>query len=174
MLQATPQQLREWQQADATLRTVRELADSQKQAEGEAKFCYQKCTDSGLLMAMTTMSRPVGNLLPQQCRSAVLQITHDVPAAGHLGINKTRSRVLCRYYWPGEWITKEIVKLFSRVGIPDEILTDQGTNFMSALLQEIYRLLHIQRIRTSPYHPQTDGLDSGGEVQWHSKPCSGS
>ena len=35
-------------------------------------------------------------------------------------------------------------KLFSQVGIPDEILTDQGTNFMSALLQEIYRLLHIQ------------------------------
>ena len=29
---------------------------------------------------------------------------------------------------------------------------------MPALLQEIYRLLHIQRIRTSPYHPKTDGL----------------
>lgn len=42
-----------------------------------------------------------------------------------------------------ERIAKELVKLFSRVGIPDEILTDQGTNFMSALLQEIYRLLHI-------------------------------
>ena len=49
------------------------------------------------------------------------------------------------------------MKLFSRVGIPDEILTDQGTNFMSALLQGIYRLLHIKRIRTTPYHPQTDG-----------------
>ena len=57
-----------------------------------------------------------------------------------------------------ERIAKELVKLFSRVGIPDEILTDQGTNFMSALLQEIYRLLHIKRIRTTPYHPQTDGL----------------
>ena len=57
-----------------------------------------------------------------------------------------------------ERIVKELVTLFSRVGIPDEILTDQGTNFMSALLQEIYRLLHIQWIRTSPYHPQTDGL----------------
>jgi len=56
------------------------------------------------------------------------------------------------------WIAKELVLLFSRVGIPEEILTDQGTNFMSALLQEVYRLLNINRIRTSPYHPQTDGL----------------
>ena len=55
-------------------------------------------------------------------------------------------------------IAKELVTLFSRVGIPEEILTDQGTNFMSTLLQEIYRLLNISRIRTSPYHPQTDGL----------------
>ena len=55
-------------------------------------------------------------------------------------------------------IAKELVTLFSRVGIPEEILTDQGTNFMSTLLEEIYRLLHISRIRTSPYHPQTDGL----------------
>ena len=35
---------------------------------------------------------------------------------------------------------------------------DQGTNFMSSLLEEIYRLLHIKRIRTTPYHPQTDGV----------------
>ena len=44
------------------------------------------------------------------------------------------------------------------MGIPKEILTDQGTNFTSQLLAEVYRLLCIQPIRTSPYHPQTDGL----------------
>ena len=55
-------------------------------------------------------------------------------------------------------VAKELIKLFSHVGIPDEILTDQGTNFMSTMIEEIYRLLHIKRIRTTPYHPQTDGL----------------
>ena len=55
-------------------------------------------------------------------------------------------------------IAKELVSLFSRVGIPEEILTDQGSNFMSVLLQEIYQLLGISRIQTSPYHPQTNGL----------------
>ena len=55
-------------------------------------------------------------------------------------------------------IAKELITLFSRVGIPEEILSDQGANFMSELLQELYHLLHIRRIRTTPYHPQTDGL----------------
>ena len=57
-----------------------------------------------------------------------------------------------------EVIAEELVRIFAQVGIPQEILTDQGQNFMSQLLQEVYRLLHIQPIRTSPYHPQTDGV----------------
>ncbi len=47
---------------------------------------------------------------------------------------------------------------FSHVGIAKEILTDQGTNFMSHTLQQVYQLLGIKRVRTTPYHPQTDGL----------------
>ena len=39
-----------------------------------------------------------------------------------------------------------------------QILTDQGTNFMSTLLEDMYQLLHIKKIRAMPYHPQTDGL----------------
>ena len=53
---------------------------------------------------------------------------------------------------------EELVKLFARVGVAQEILIDQGSNFTSQLLVEIYRMLHIHPIRTSPYHPQTDGL----------------
>ena len=48
--------------------------------------------------------------------------------------------------------------LFTRVGVPEEILTDQGRNSMSCLLGEVYHLLQVKRIRTTPYHPQTDGL----------------
>ena len=44
------------------------------------------------------------------------------------------------------------------MGIPKEILSDQGTDFMSQLLRELYNLLNIHPIRTSPYHPQIDGL----------------
>ena len=55
-------------------------------------------------------------------------------------------------------VAEELVKVMARVGVPEEILTDQGSNFTSQLLAEVYRLLKIQPIRTTPYHPQTDGL----------------
>ena len=55
-------------------------------------------------------------------------------------------------------VAEELLEFFSRVGVPEEILTDQGTNFTSQLLSEVYRLLKVKPIRTTPYHPQTDGL----------------
>uniref|UniRef100_A0A672H0E6 Integrase catalytic domain-containing protein n=1 Tax=Salarias fasciatus TaxID=181472 RepID=A0A672H0E6_SALFA len=55
-------------------------------------------------------------------------------------------------------IAYALLQLFLRVGIPSEILTDQGANFLSNTLRQVYRLLHIKSIRTTPYHPQTDGL----------------
>lgn len=55
-------------------------------------------------------------------------------------------------------VISALVQLFSRVGIPEEILTDQGTNFTSKLMSQLNQQLGIKAIRTSPYHPQTDGL----------------
>ena len=57
-----------------------------------------------------------------------------------------------------EAVAEELMVIFSRVGIPQEMLTDQGSNFQAQLLRELYRLLHIDALRTSPYHPQSDGL----------------
>ncbi|KAL1276099.1 hypothetical protein QQF64_035722 [Cirrhinus molitorella] len=48
--------------------------------------------------------------------------------------------------------------LCSRVGIPAEILTDQGTLFMSLLMADLCRLLRVKQLHTTVYHPQTDGL----------------
>ncbi len=55
-------------------------------------------------------------------------------------------------------ITQELFLLSSRVGIPAEILTDQGTPFMSRLMADLCRLLKVKQLRTTVYHPQTDGL----------------
>lgn len=41
-----------------------------------------------------------------------------------------------------EHVAEECIQIFARVGVPEEILTDQGSNFMSNLLTEVYRLLH--------------------------------
>ena len=55
-------------------------------------------------------------------------------------------------------VAEELIKFFASMGTLGEILTDQGTNFTSQLLREVYRLLGVKPIRTTPYHPQTDGL----------------
>ncbi len=55
-------------------------------------------------------------------------------------------------------IAQELFLLCSRVGIPSEILTDQGTPFMSRLMADLCRLLQVRQIKTTVYHPQTDGL----------------
>ena len=55
-------------------------------------------------------------------------------------------------------VAQALFHVISRVGIPKEILTDQGTNFMSRTIKELYGLLKVKAIRTSVYHPATDGL----------------
>lgn len=55
-------------------------------------------------------------------------------------------------------ISKELFLLCSRVGIPKEILIDQGTPFMSRVTKGRCTLLRIKHLRISVYHPQTDGL----------------
>ena len=57
-----------------------------------------------------------------------------------------------------ENVAEELLKLFARVGIPAEILADQGSNFTSQLFSELHSMLHIHWISTTPYHPQTNGL----------------
>ena len=48
--------------------------------------------------------------------------------------------------------------VFARYGTPKEIFTDQGTNFTTQLLKELYSLIGIAAIRTMPYHSQTNGM----------------
>ena len=48
-------------------------------------------------------------------------------------------------------------KFIVHFGLPEEILTDQGCNFESDLLWELCELAQVKKIRTSGYHPQTNG-----------------
>lgn len=45
-----------------------------------------------------------------------------------------------------------------RLGVPRTIHTDQGRNFESSLFKEMCQLLNIHKTRTTPYHPQSDGM----------------
>ena len=239
ILDISADELRRLQEHDSTLADIRRMvADGARKGEISEYFMRD-----GLLCRRWA---PHGRrefeieqlVLPKRLRRTVLELAHEIPLAGHLGKEKTRRRVLRRFFWPNvfgdvdefcrtcsvcqkashkgvgkaplmplpvisepfsrvamdivgplltsragnryvlvvcdyatrypeaiplkscdaEHVAEKLVELFARVGIPREILTDQGSNFMSQLLVELYRLLHVKPIRTSPYHPQTDGL----------------
>ena len=42
-------------------------------------------------------------------------------------------------------------------GLPEKILSDQGRNFKSELIADLCRLMGTRKLRTSLYHPQTNG-----------------
>ena len=50
-----------------------------------------------------------------------------------------------------------IDKIFCRLGLPRQILSDQGREFDNALLKELCAQLGIDKIRTSSYKPSTNG-----------------
>ena len=53
---------------------------------------------------------------------------------------------------------KLVDEMFCRFSPPEQLLSDQGRQFESQLMAEVCKLLGIQKSRTTPYHPQCDGL----------------
>ncbi|GFS63194.1 hypothetical protein TNCV_1496361 [Trichonephila clavipes] len=46
----------------------------------------------------------------------------------------------------------------SRYGVPLQLHSDQGRNFVSAVLKGVCELLGIDKTKTTPLHPQSDGM----------------
>ena len=49
-------------------------------------------------------------------------------------------------------------QLFAQFGIPDSIVSDNGTQFTAQEFQDFCKSNGIQHIRSSPYHPSSNGL----------------
>ena len=52
---------------------------------------------------------------------------------------------------------KLVNEFICRFGVPRELHSDQGRNFESKVFAEICKLLDIEKTRTTPLHPQSDG-----------------
>ena len=209
-----------------------------KMEEGDKTCRYYR--KNGILFRKGTPRGSQGEeyeqlVVPRKYRAKVLQLAHSIPLAGHMGRDRTATRILKRFFWPNifkdvadychscpecqkaarktgqrapmiplpitgqpferiamdivgplprsiksyrcilvvcdyatryleaitlkkftaDAVAEELITLFARYGVPKEILTDQDTNFTSQLLQELYKLLGVKPIRTTPYHPQT-------------------
>ena len=53
-------------------------------------------------------------------------------------------------------VADTLCEIFTRMGLPDEILSDQGTNIMSTLLKRVMEILQVKHLKTSPYDPHTN------------------
>lgn len=50
-----------------------------------------------------------------------------------------------------------VTNFICQYGMPNSIVTDCGTEFLSKVFNEVCRLLKIKKSSTSPYHPQSNG-----------------
>jgi hypothetical protein len=57
-----------------------------------------------------------------------------------------------------EEVTNAFVRnVILNYGIPAEVVTDQGSNFMSDVFKRICKLFKIEKICTTAYHPESNG-----------------
>ncbi|KAJ8038347.1 hypothetical protein HOLleu_15742 [Holothuria leucospilota] len=178
-------------------------------------------------------------VVPRTYRREILSIAHEMPFAGHLGVNKSYHRILSHFYWPklksdvakfcktchscqmvgkpnqnipaaplkpipafeepfsrviidcvgplpksraghqyiltimcastrfpeaiplrnikARTVLQALLKFFTLFGLPKEIQSDQGSNFMSTVFQQMLYELGIDQIKSSAYHPESQG-----------------
>ena len=178
-------------------------------------------------------------VVPRVYRPEILNLAHETPMSGHLGVNKTYHKILNHFYWPGiksdvsqhckschtcqmvgkpnqtipkaqlqpipafdepfsrviidcvgplpktkkgceylltimcastrfpeaiplrnikaKTIVNALVKFFTFVGLPKSIQSDQGSNFMSGIFQQVMYKLGIKQYKSSAYHPESQG-----------------
>lgn len=51
-----------------------------------------------------------------------------------------------------------VEEVIARHGVPEQLLSDRGSNFLSEITCEVCKLLGIEKVTISGYHPQTDGM----------------
>ncbi|XP_060075036.1 uncharacterized protein LOC132554744 [Ylistrum balloti] len=232
--------LREMQISDVSLANLRrKAADSSEEVDSDSNAIFW---ENGVLKrkwkATDGVRSGVQVILPVDLRNQVIELAHKRALAGHLGVEKTKERILTSFYWPGVFkdvtqycrtcdvcqkvakrrcdekaplvqppivgepffkismdvvgplskskrgnrfiltvmddatrypeafalrnvdaatVADTLIEMFSRVGFPQVILTDQGSNFTSVLLNNLYEITGIRGITTSPYHPQANG-----------------
>ena len=178
-------------------------------------------------------------VVPRASRPEILNLAHETPMSGHLGVNKTYHKILYHFFWPGlksdvsqhceschtcqmvgkpnqtipkaslqpipafdepfsrtiidcvgplpktksgcqylltvmcastrfpeaiplrniktKTIVKALVKFFTFVGLPRSVQSDQGSNFMSGISQQVMHELGIKQYKSLAYHPESQG-----------------
>lgn len=119
----------------------------------------------------TYPAKPMGTLMPNRIPTKRWQvITTDLivglpNSQGYDSIFVAVDRLSKRFHaapTTSEVNSEGIAKLFRdnvwrHHGLPEEVISDRGPQFVSAYMKELNRLLGIKTAASTAYHPQTDG-----------------
>ena len=62
-----------------------------------------------------------------------------------------------------ETVAEGMIEIFSRKGMPRQLRSDQGSQFVGKLVKQLCTKPNIDKLRTTPYHPQSNGCVE----RWH-------
>ncbi|GBM99469.1 Retrovirus-related Pol polyprotein from transposon 412, partial [Araneus ventricosus] len=92
----------------------------------------------------------VGPLPPSESQNYLLTIIDRFPKWPEaIPIPDMRAKTICRAIFD-TWI--------SRFGCPSVVTSDQGSQLRSSMFVEFTRMLGTQKIKTTPYHPISNGI----------------
>ena len=129
----------------------------------------RSCCDCA--MTKSPRSRHKAPLLPIPVQDAFDRVACDI--IGPFPVSKAGNRYVVVF---SEYLTKWVEcvpvpsieasmiarllvdEIFCRHGAPRTLLSDRGSNFLSSLVSEVFKLLNTKKVNTTAYHPQTNGL----------------
>ncbi len=54
-------------------------------------------------------------------------------------------------------VVEGLWSIFSRTSVPEVVLSDQGSQFCGKVMSQLCSWLGVEKVRTSPYHPESNG-----------------
>ena len=58
-------------------------------------------------------------------------------------------------------VAEAVIGIFGRIGLPLQIISDNGAQFTGKLMIDLTGLFGVDRVKTMPYHPQANGVIEG-------------
>ncbi|KAK3091772.1 hypothetical protein FSP39_022529 [Pinctada imbricata] len=117
--------------------------------------------------------------IPEVLRSEIIEKIHE----GHQGINKCRERANTCVWWPGivndirvkisscqfcqiahlptitsAQVIGKLKNIFARFGIPEELVSDNGKQFVSEAFHDFATSYNFKQTFSSPHYPQANGM----------------
>ena len=137
--------------------------------EDVTSFCWS-CDVCQKTVARSSVPRaPLGDmpLIDQPFKRVAIDLVGPIAPASNKGHRYILTLVDYETRYPKavplknidtETVAEALLDMCSRVGVPEEVLSNLGTQSTSDCMKELSRLLSIRRLTTSPYHPACNGL----------------